>query len=160
MSLKDNLKSVIEDSGYTITKLNEELNRINNTDNSVQNLSAKIQRGTLKYTDVEQILSVLGYAISWDRIIEPKLPKVEVGEIDVEITQEEDKIFKDLGIDFNQAKEGFTDIYRDILVEEIETHMHTMSKQIITKAICEYFIDNRNKTYKSIARNKKDKPSE
>ena len=42
MSIKNDIKSYIIKSGWTISKVQEELNKKNNTTYSVQNLSKKI----------------------------------------------------------------------------------------------------------------------
>ena len=48
MSIKNDIKSYIIKSGWTISKVQEELNKKNNTTYSVQNLSKKITTETLK----------------------------------------------------------------------------------------------------------------
>ena len=65
MPLKKNLKSKIIKSGWTITSVVSEINKRNGTDYTVQNFSAKMSRGTLKYTEVEQVLDIIGFKISW-----------------------------------------------------------------------------------------------
>lgn len=65
MPLKDDLKAIIIKSGWTITSVVEELNKRHRTDTSVQNFSSKMIRGTLKYSEVEEVLDIIGYDISW-----------------------------------------------------------------------------------------------
>lgn len=65
MALKDELKALIIKSGYTMTQVVEELNKKYSCDTSVQNFSAKLKRESLKYTEVEEILDIIGYSISW-----------------------------------------------------------------------------------------------
>jgi hypothetical protein len=65
MGLKEEIKAYIVSSGWSITNLNTELNRINDTDSSVQNLSNKIRKGSLKYSEVLQIAEIIGYDIKW-----------------------------------------------------------------------------------------------
>lgn len=67
MPLKDDLKAIIIKSGWTITAVVEELNKRHHTDTSVQNFSSKMIRGTLKYSEVEEVLDIIGYDISWNK---------------------------------------------------------------------------------------------
>lgn len=65
MGLKEEIKAYIVHSGWTITNLNDELNKLNGTNSSVQNLSNKIRKGSLKYSEVLQIAEIIGYEIKW-----------------------------------------------------------------------------------------------
>ncbi len=65
MSLRDDLKALIIKKGWTMTKVVEELNERYNRDFTVQNLSGKMRRGTLKYTEVVEILDIIDYSIKW-----------------------------------------------------------------------------------------------
>lgn len=67
MPLKDELKALIIKSGFTMTQVVEELNLKYNRNTSVQNFSSKLKRETLKYTEVEEILTIIGYKISWTK---------------------------------------------------------------------------------------------
>lgn len=68
MPLKDDLKALIIKSGWTMTQVVEELNKRYNRNTSVQNFSAKLKRESLKYTEVVEILEIIGYKISWTKI--------------------------------------------------------------------------------------------
>ena len=67
MALKDELKALIIKSGYTMTQVVEELNKKYNQNTSVQNFSAKLKRESLKYTEVEEVLDIIGYSITWTK---------------------------------------------------------------------------------------------
>ena len=67
MPLKDDLKALIIKSGWTITSVVEVLNTRHHTNTSVQNFSSKMIRGTLKYSEVEEVLDILGYDITWTK---------------------------------------------------------------------------------------------
>lgn len=67
MTLKDELKALIIKSGYTMTQVVEELNKKYNRNTSVQNFSAKLKRESLKYTEVEEVLDIIGYSITWTK---------------------------------------------------------------------------------------------
>lgn len=65
MSFKDDLKAIIIKSGWTMTAVVQEINKRHNTDYTVQNFSAKLSRGTLKYLEVTEVLDIIGYEIVW-----------------------------------------------------------------------------------------------
>ncbi|MFR4581613.1 LLM class flavin-dependent oxidoreductase [Clostridium cadaveris] len=65
MGLKEDMKAYIIKSGWSLTKLQEEINKRNNTNYSVQNLSKKINNETLKYSEVLEIAAIIGYKIEW-----------------------------------------------------------------------------------------------
>ncbi|GAA0082984.1 LLM class flavin-dependent oxidoreductase [Clostridium sp. CTA-6] len=65
MSIKDDIKSYIVKSGWTLTQVQEELNKKNNTNYSVQNLSKKLNNETIKYKELLQIAQIIGYEIKW-----------------------------------------------------------------------------------------------
>lgn len=65
MSFKDDLKAIIIKSGWSMTDVVHEINNRNHTDYTVQNFSAKLSRGTLKYLEVVQVLHIIGYKIQW-----------------------------------------------------------------------------------------------
>ena len=67
MSIKNDIKSYIIKSRWTISKVQEELNKKNNTTYSVQNLSKKITNETLKYSEVLEIAEIIGYTITWNK---------------------------------------------------------------------------------------------
>ena len=68
MGIKEDIKAYIVASGYTITKLAEELNKQNGSDYTVQNLSNKIRKESLKYSEVLQIAEIIGYEIQWIKV--------------------------------------------------------------------------------------------
>lgn len=68
MGIKEDIKAYIVSSGYTITKLAEELNKRNGSDYTVQNLSNKIRKESLKYSEVLQIAEIIGYEIQWVKL--------------------------------------------------------------------------------------------
>ncbi|MGC5814410.1 LLM class flavin-dependent oxidoreductase [Clostridium perfringens] len=65
MGIREDIKAYIISSGFTITQLAEELNKLNGSDYTVQNLSNKIRKETLKYSEVLQIADIIGYKIEW-----------------------------------------------------------------------------------------------
>lgn len=65
MSLKFNLKAAITQQGFTLSQVNEELNKRHNTNLGFQNFSNRLRNETFKYNEVEEILDIVGYDIQW-----------------------------------------------------------------------------------------------
>lgn len=65
MTIRKTIKKILIDEGLTLTELVNKLNTEHNRNDSVQNLSNKLRRGTLKYDDALEIASVLNYNIEW-----------------------------------------------------------------------------------------------
>lgn len=68
MALKEELKALIIKNGWTMTAVVAELNRRHRTETTVQNFSARLIRGTLKYSEVEEVLEIIGYKIIWEKL--------------------------------------------------------------------------------------------
>lgn len=66
MSFKDELKSIIIRSGWTMSSVVDEINKRHNTNYSLQNFSSKLIRGTLRYNEVSEVLDIIGYEIKWE----------------------------------------------------------------------------------------------
>lgn len=67
MSLKQDLRATIKQSGQSVRSVNELLNQKNHTDFTEQNLHKKINNETIRYTEVADILDTLGYDIFWQK---------------------------------------------------------------------------------------------
>ena len=67
MALKDEIKGYIVSNGFTITDVAAELNKRTGTEFTMQNLSNKIRRESLKYSEVLEIADILGYDIKWEK---------------------------------------------------------------------------------------------
>lgn len=65
MGLKEDIKGNIVKSGWTMTGVVNEINKKHSRDYTVQNLSNKLSRGTLKYVEALEIADVIGYSIEW-----------------------------------------------------------------------------------------------
>lgn len=68
MPLKEDIKALIIKSGWTMTQIVNELNKKYNRNTTIQNFSSKLIRGTLKYSEVEEVLELLGYQIEWVKV--------------------------------------------------------------------------------------------
>lgn len=67
MPLKDDLKALIIKSGWTMTQVVDELNKKYDRNTSIQNFSSKLKRESFKYTEVVEILDIIGYTITWTK---------------------------------------------------------------------------------------------
>lgn len=68
-TIKNEIKGYISTSGWTITdiveKMNENLPLEKKT--TVQNISNKLTRGTIKYSEVKEIAEIIGMKIKWNK---------------------------------------------------------------------------------------------
>lgn len=65
MTIKEQIKIALIQRNMTLTELYNQLKDRYNKDYSLQNLSSKINRNTLKYTEVQEIADILQYDIIW-----------------------------------------------------------------------------------------------
>ncbi|QAA31212.1 LLM class flavin-dependent oxidoreductase [Clostridium manihotivorum] len=67
MDLKKEIKALLALRDMTMKELNDKLNESKENPTGAQNLSTRLSNGTLKYKEVEEILSILGYHIVWEK---------------------------------------------------------------------------------------------
>lgn len=67
MGVKEDIKAYIVKSGWTISKVQDELNKRNGTNFGMQNLSKKINNETIRYNEILQIADIIGYTIEWNQ---------------------------------------------------------------------------------------------
>lgn len=69
MDIKSEIKSNIIGSGWTMTEVVNEINRRRKLENkkklSLSNLSNKINRQTIKYSEIKEIASVINCNLEW-----------------------------------------------------------------------------------------------
>ena len=65
MDIKNEIKAYIVRSGYTMTEIIDMINKKYNRNDTVQNLSNKLSRGTIRYSEVLEIADIIGYEIKW-----------------------------------------------------------------------------------------------
>ena len=63
--LKNDLKAIIAKQGFTMSQINDELNRRHGTNLSFQNFSNRMRRESFLYTEIVEILEILNYHIEW-----------------------------------------------------------------------------------------------
>lgn len=67
-NIRNEIKSVLAKSGYSLTYVVEKMNERRNEDNktTTQNISNKLTRGTIKYSEVKEIAEIIGYNLKWE----------------------------------------------------------------------------------------------
>lgn len=65
--LKDELKGIIISQGFTMSQVNDELNRRHGTNLSFQNFSNRFRKESFSYNEIVEILEVIGYSVQWVR---------------------------------------------------------------------------------------------
>jgi len=74
ISIRNEIKSQIAKSGWTLTDIVKEMNKLHpNEPTTSQNISNKLTRGTLKYSEAREIANIIGFKIEW-------LPQSKAGE--------------------------------------------------------------------------------
>lgn len=66
--LKDELKGLIISQGFTMSQVNDELNRRHGTSLSFQNFSNRFRKESFSYNEVVEILDVIGYKVTWEKV--------------------------------------------------------------------------------------------
>ncbi len=67
INVRNEIKSYITRNGWTITDVVKEMNKNRPDDQRTtqQNISSKLSRGTIKYSEVLEIAEICGYSIEW-----------------------------------------------------------------------------------------------
>ena len=65
MDIRREIKSYIVREGLSMREVLERLSVAHKWSGSLSNFSGKLQRGTLRYSEAEDIAEVLGYEIVW-----------------------------------------------------------------------------------------------
>lgn len=63
------VKAYLALAGWTLTRVVEEMNKKRDKDKqmSLQNISNKLRRGTIKYSEILEIAEIIGCEIKWER---------------------------------------------------------------------------------------------
>lgn len=66
-NIRNEVKSYIAQSGYTLTYIVEQMNKVRDKEHqtTTQNISNKLARGTIKYSEIKEIADIIGYKIKW-----------------------------------------------------------------------------------------------
>ena len=66
-TLRNEIRSYIVRSGYTMQEVVEQLSEEHGWSDSVSNLSNKLQRESLRYVEAVQLADALGYDLTWQK---------------------------------------------------------------------------------------------
>lgn len=67
MNIRNEIKAQIVRAGYTMQELADKLHDEYGWSDSVSNLSAKLQRQSIRYREVVELAEALGYELVWKR---------------------------------------------------------------------------------------------
>lgn len=67
MAIRNKIKAILADEDFTMKALAEELSKKNNKKVTLDTISKKLAKDTVKYREVEEILEVLGYKITIEK---------------------------------------------------------------------------------------------
>ena len=67
MNIRNEIKAQIVRAGFTMQELVDRLSDEYDWSDSVSNLSAKLQRESIRYEEVVELADVLGYDIVWQK---------------------------------------------------------------------------------------------
>ena len=67
MNIRNEIKSQIIRAGFTMQEALDRLAEEHDWSDSVSNLSAKLQRESIRYKEVLELADVLGYEIIWQK---------------------------------------------------------------------------------------------
>jgi lambda repressor-like predicted transcriptional regulator len=65
LAIREDIRSMIIKTGWTLKQVNNELNKRHNTNYTAQNLSNKLSRGSIRYKEVLEIADIIGIEIVW-----------------------------------------------------------------------------------------------
>lgn len=66
ISIRNEIKAEIAKSGWTLTDIVKEMNKRHpDNETTSQNISNKLTRGTLKYSEAREIADIIGRKIEW-----------------------------------------------------------------------------------------------
>ena len=62
-NIRNEVKSKLAESGYSLTDVVEQMNKNRDEDHktTTQNISNKLSRGTIKYSEIKEIADIIGY---------------------------------------------------------------------------------------------------
>lgn len=66
-TIRNEVKSKLAESGYSLTYVVEQMNKSRDEEHktTTQNISNKLTRGTIKYSEIREIANIIGYKIKW-----------------------------------------------------------------------------------------------
>lgn len=69
IAIRNEVKAYIAQSGWTLTDIVKVMNqhRADGEQTTSQNISNKLTRGTIKYSEIKEIANIIGYEIIWQK---------------------------------------------------------------------------------------------
>ena len=67
MNIRNEIKAQIVRAGFTMQEVVDRLTEEHDWSDSVSNLSAKLQRESIRYKEVVELADVLGYDLIWQK---------------------------------------------------------------------------------------------
>lgn len=67
MNVKNEINSYLAKTGWTLTAVAQELTLRHGKNVTVQNLSNKLTKGTIRYNEVVEIANIIGYDLVWTK---------------------------------------------------------------------------------------------
>lgn len=67
--IRNEVKSKLAENGYSLTYVVEQMNKSRDKEHqtTTQNISNKLTRGTIKYSEIKEIADIIGYIIKWEK---------------------------------------------------------------------------------------------
>lgn len=67
MNIRNEIKAYIASSGWTLIDIVKEMNKNRSAEEQTtpQNISNKLTRGTIKYSECKEIADIIGYSLEW-----------------------------------------------------------------------------------------------
>lgn len=67
MNIRNEIKAYIAASGWTLIDIVKEMNKNRSAEEQTtpQNISNKLTRGTIKYSECKEIADIIGYSLEW-----------------------------------------------------------------------------------------------
>ncbi|MDO5403310.1 MAG: LLM class flavin-dependent oxidoreductase [Eubacteriales bacterium] len=66
-NIRNEIKSYIAKSGMTLTEIVNIYNETHEPKTTTQNISNKLTRGTIKYSECVDLAQIMGYTIKWEK---------------------------------------------------------------------------------------------
>lgn len=133
MKVAKQIKKILAEEEISLTEL------ANRLDISVNNLSNKLRRDNFKTEELEFIADKLGYTV--DINFSKKSMSISDASASVEFTDKEIKELPEDMVNF-MTSEDFNENYKLVLTNEIEAHLHKVSKELLEKAILKTAVGN------------------
>jgi len=78
-NIRSQIKSMITAQGWTITDVVAKMNESRSPDKqtTIQNISNKLTRGTIKFSEVMEIAIIIGCRLSWEPLSTEEVPSDE-----------------------------------------------------------------------------------